>query len=113
MGSVPTATTSLETATVISVPDAKMGLEAMSPSAFTADTRSTMTELSSSALRIAYTAVRMQRVNADARKAWLDEAMREAYVAAEKSLESALREADVQKEIEARGGKKPAVAAQI
>jgi hypothetical protein len=55
----------------------------------------------------------MQRINADARKAWLDEAMREAYVAAEKSLESALREADVQKEIEARGGRKPAVAAQI
>ena len=90
-----------------------MGFEATRPSAFIADTRSTVTRLTSSDLRIAYTAVRMQRINADARKAWLDEAMREAYVAAEKSLESALREADVQKEIEARGGRKPAVAAQI
>jgi hypothetical protein len=111
MESAPTATTTLEIATAISVLDVKMESKAMSPSVFIADTRSTVTKLTSSDLRIAYTAVRMQRINADMRKAWLDEAMREAYVAAEKSLESALREADVQKEIEARGGKKPAVAA--
>ena len=61
---------------------------------------------SSSTLRIAYTAVRMQRMNADMRESWLDEEMREAYVAAERSLEASLREADRQKEIVARGGEK-------
>lgn len=66
-----------------------------------------MSEMSSSTLRIAYTAVRAQRLCADMKKAWLDEEMREAYVAAENDLEAALREADRQKEIKARGGKKP------
>ena len=60
----------------------------------------------SSMLRIAYTAVRAQRSRADIAKSWFDDEMREAYVAAEKALEEALRGAERQKEIDARGGEK-------
>jgi hypothetical protein len=65
-----------------------------------------MSELSSSALRIAFSAVRMQRITADKREAWLDVKMREAFLAAESALEIALREADLAKEIASRGGVK-------
>lgn len=60
----------------------------------------------SSTLRIAYTAVRAQRTRADIAKLWFDDEMRKAYVAAEKVLEEALRGAERQKEIDARGGEK-------
>ena len=60
----------------------------------------------SSMLRIAYTAVRAQRVRADIAKSWLDDEMRVSYVAAEEALEEALRGAERQKEIDARGGEK-------
>jgi hypothetical protein len=65
-----------------------------------------MSDLNSSALRIAFCAVKMQRITADKREAWLDAKMREAYVAAESALEIALREADLAKEIASRGGEK-------
>lgn len=98
------AATTLETADVISAPSAKKRFVAMRQNARIAGMRWTMS--SSSTLRIAYTAVRAQRINADLRKSWFDEEMREAYVAAEMDLEAALREADRQKEIDARGGEK-------
>lgn len=65
-----------------------------------------MTRLTSTALRIAYTAVRLQRANADIKKMWIDEEMREAYLETELVLAEMLREADREKEVVARGGEK-------
>lgn len=65
-----------------------------------------MIRLTSTALRIAYTAVRLQRANADIKKMWIDEEMREAYLETELTLAEMLREADREKEVVARGGEK-------
>lgn len=107
MASAKFATGMISTATAISAQTAKKAFAATSLTAKIADTKlTTMSNLNSSALRIAFSAVRMQRVTADKREAWLDAKMREAYVAAESALEVALREADLAKEIASRGGEK-------
>jgi hypothetical protein len=107
MASAKFATGMISTATVISAQTAKKEFAATSLAAKIADTKlTTMSDLNSSALRIAFSAVKMQRITADKREAWLDAKMREAYVAAESALEIALREADLAKEIASRGGQK-------
>lgn len=107
MANAKFATGMISTATVISAQTAKKEFAATSLAATIADTKlTTMSDLNSSALRIAFSAVKMQRITADKREAWLDAKMREAYVAAESALEFALREADLAKEIAGRGGVK-------
>jgi hypothetical protein len=107
MASAKFAAITRATATAISAQTAKKEFAATRQSARIADTKlTTMSDLNSSALRIAFSAVKMQRITADKREAWLDAKMREAYVAAESALEIALREADLAKEIASRGGVK-------
>jgi hypothetical protein len=107
MASALSAATTLAIVAVTSARSAKKAFAETMTSAQIVATKSTkMSELSSSALRIAFTAVRMQRITADKREAWLDDKMREEYVTAEAALEVELRKADEAKEIASRGGKK-------
>ena len=66
-----------------------------------------MSELTTTDLRIAYSAVKMQRVRGDKEELWFDEEMRERFVKAEMKLESALRNETQTKENKLRGGPKP------
>lgn len=65
-----------------------------------------MTVLDSTALRIAYCAVKSQLTKADKSDAWFDASMRDTYSRVVRDLEKLLREADREKEIAARGGNK-------
>lgn len=65
-----------------------------------------MTVLDSTALRIAYCAVKSQLTKADKSDAWFDASMRDTYSQVVRDLEKLLREADRGKEITARGENK-------
>lgn len=65
-----------------------------------------MTALDSTALRIAYCAVKSQLIRGDKNDMWLDADTRSTYARVVLDLEKLLREADREKEIASRGGSK-------